>query len=284
MKERKRCFRVFSLIISLFIEGRKYMMMESHLYLAIALLLVSSINGRVIDDVDNSIQSTNNIDDNRDWVEISLSPPPKLIQHAGNSIELECEVTGSPQPTIHWIRGKNQRNIVDNVDSNTITETSPNSLIRVRSRLIIERSSSSERVFTCVGRAGSKTAYESTTVYSTPGHKSHNMSEFLSLNSGAKKARIVMYYSVLFDTIGTDVVLPCKAAGRPSPDIYWLDPEENIISGRDHRLRIHPSGSLYIGSLRWSDMGSFTCIAKNALDKDSVSTFVYPIMNDDEEK
>lgn len=141
-----------------------------------------------------------------------------------------------------------------------ITETSPNALVRVRSRLIIEHSSSAERTFTCVGRAGSKTAYESTTVYSAPGHKSHNITELLSLNSGARKARIIMYYSVLFDTIGTNVILPCKAAGRPNPEMYWLDPDDNVISGRDHRLRVHPSGSLYISSLRWSDMGTYTCI------------------------
>jgi len=264
------------------------MMMESYLYLAVVLLLASSINGRAIDDLDNSIQSTNNDDDKlfaeRDWVEISLAPPPKLIQQAGNSIELECEVAGSPQPTIHWIRGNNPHNIVDNIDANVISEANPNALVRVRSRLIIEHSSSSERTFTCVGRAGSKTAYESTTIYSAPGHKSHNITDLLSLNGGAMKARIVYYYSVLFDVIGTNVMLPCKAAGRPSPDMYWLDPDDNIISGRDHRLRIHPSGSLYISSLRWSDMGTYTCIAKNAVERDSISTFVYPIMNEDLEK
>lgn len=92
--------------------------MESYLYLTIALLLASSINGRAIDDVDNSIQLTNsNNDDDKtfadhDWVEISLAPPPKLIQQAGSSVELECEVTGSYNPTIHWIRGNNPHNIV----------------------------------------------------------------------------------------------------------------------------------------------------------------------------
>lgn len=91
--------------------------MESYAYLAVALLLLaSSINGRAIDELDNSILTSSSNDDKpfveRDWVEISLAPPPKLIQQAGNSIELECEVTGSPQPTIHWIRGNNPQNIV----------------------------------------------------------------------------------------------------------------------------------------------------------------------------
>lgn len=88
------------------------------MYLAVALLLASSINGRAIDDLDNSILGNNNNDEKifaeRDWVEISLAPPPKLIQKAGNSVELECEVVGSPQPTIHWVRGNNPHNIVSN--------------------------------------------------------------------------------------------------------------------------------------------------------------------------
>lgn len=92
--------------------------MDSYLYLAVALLFASSINGRAIDDMDNSILGNNNNNNDgkmfadRDWVEISMAPPPKLLQQAGNSIELECEVTGSPQPTIHWIRGNNPHNIV----------------------------------------------------------------------------------------------------------------------------------------------------------------------------
>lgn len=159
---------------------------------------------------------------------------------------------------------------IDNIDSNLITETSPNALVRVRSRLILDHSSASERTFTCVGRAGSKTAFESTTVYGAMGHKTHNITELLSLNGGAKKARIIMYYSVLFDSIGTNVILPCKAAGRPNPEIYWLDPDDNVISGRDHRVRVHPSGSLYISSLRWSDMGTYTCIGM-------CGTFIYTI-------
>lgn len=94
-------------------------MMESYLYLAVAFLLASTINGRAIDDLDNSILTNNNNNDDkmfadRDWVEISLAPPPKLLQQAGNSIELECEVSGSPQPSIHWIRGDNPHNFVRN--------------------------------------------------------------------------------------------------------------------------------------------------------------------------
>lgn len=152
---------------------------------------------------------------------------------------------------------------VDNFESNTIAEVSPSALVRIRSRLIIDHSSSSERTFTCVGRAGGKTAFESTTIYSAPGHKSHNITELMSLNGGAKKPRIVFYYSVLFDTIGTNIELPCKAAGRPNAEIFWLDPDDNVINGRDHRLRVHPSGSLHISSLRWSDMGAYTCIGRS---------------------
>lgn len=36
------------------------------------------------------------------------------------------------------------------------------------------------------------------------------------------------------------------------------------------------SGELIIQDLRWSDMGQYTCVARNALGKDFIETFVYP--------
>lgn len=38
-----------------------------------------------------------------------------------------------------------------------------------------------------------------------------------------------------------------------------------------------PSGDLLVKDLSWSDMGEFTCTAKNAFGKDVADTFVYPI-------
>lgn len=165
-------------------------------------------------------------------------------------------------------------------ESNAITESNPTSRARAISRLIIDRSVVLERTFSCVGRSGRKTAVESTTIYPNE----NSSSDLLGLNAGIgsssaggpKKVRILSYYSTIFASIGKSIVLPCKAAGRPHPEIFWLDPEQTMIGTQNPRQKILPNGDLLISPLRWSDMGSWTCVARNPISKDTAETFVYP--------
>ena len=79
--------------------------MNKMLYLSAVTLLLCNVmvHGRALDDRDNSIQSDDS--GGRDWVKISEAPAPKVFQQIGSSVELECEVSGSPPPTVHWVRG-----------------------------------------------------------------------------------------------------------------------------------------------------------------------------------
>lgn len=162
-----------------------------------------------------------------------------------------------------------------------MSETNPNALVRVRSRLVIDHMSVPERSFTCVGRSGTKMTYATTTVYASPPNP-QNITDLLTSNTnslvGPKKARIVLYYNAIFDTIGQNVILPCKTAGRPHPEVYWLDTENNMVGSDNARYKVLPTGELLITSLRWADMGLYTCIARNAVSKDSISTFLYPML------
>lgn len=168
-------------------------------------------------------------------------------------------------------------------ESNVITETNPTSRARAISRLIIDRSVITEKSFTCIGRAGSKSTYESTTV--SPNDNTNNITDMLSMNAGItsaksngpKKVRILSFYTTVFASIGKSIVLPCKATGKPHPEIFWLDSEQNLISTqRNERHKVLPNGDLLISPLRWSDMGTYTCIARNPVSKDTAETFVYP--------
>lgn len=168
------------------------------------------------------------------------------------------------------------------IESNTISGSNSNARARAISRIIIDRSLVSERTFTCVGRAGSKTAYESTTAYSSEVTNNINVDMLnggivgTTQSSGPKRVRVLSFYTTLFASIGKTIVLPCKAAGRPHPEIYWLDTEQNMIGAQNARQKVLPNGDLLISPLRWSDMGTYTCIARNAISKDSAETFVYP--------
>lgn len=90
--------------------------MDSISYLAIvACLLAAGIHGRALDDLDNSIQGDgggNKAFESPDWVKVTQAPSPKFVQSSDFTVELECEVSGSPTPSIHWVRGNKPQNSV----------------------------------------------------------------------------------------------------------------------------------------------------------------------------
>lgn len=167
------------------------------------------------------------------------------------------------------------------LETNSLSETgnlSPASRARAISRLLVERSTVSDKEFTCVGRSGGKTEFVSTKVAPSD---SNSISDMLTLNGaasahGTKKARILSFYPTIFTPIGKTVILPCKATGRPNAEILWLDGEQNVIDSQNSRQKVLQSGDLLISPLRWTDMGIYTCIARNPISKDSAETFLYP--------
>lgn len=175
-----------------------------------------------------------------------------------------------------------------------MSKSTGNSIVRIRSRLVIDRVAPADRAFTCVGRSGGKIAYSTTIVYGTSIGgaigallKGANVSGVTVLENnladGLRGARIVLYYNAILQTMGSDVTLPCRAAGRPFPDVYWMDNEDRVIGGQhgsngSGRLRVLPTGELVISGLKWSDMGSYRCVAQSPISKDIVSTFVYPML------
>lgn len=76
-------------------------------------LLSSNCLGRSISsEPDNSLSanSVNSVtyEQPRDWVKISRAPPARVTQVRGTTIELECEVMGSPTPIVQWVHGSGQ--------------------------------------------------------------------------------------------------------------------------------------------------------------------------------
>lgn len=76
--------------------------MNSIIYLSLFGLLACNAYGRAIDDPDNAISSETVTAEYNEWVKIK---PIKVRPHIGNTVELECDVIGSPPPSIHWVRG-----------------------------------------------------------------------------------------------------------------------------------------------------------------------------------
>lgn len=79
--------------------------MNAHVYFAIIGLLVSCVAGRAIDDAENDVSGDNVFGAGNNWVKIREAPAERIPHRLGDTIELECIATGSPAPSIQWVRG-----------------------------------------------------------------------------------------------------------------------------------------------------------------------------------
>ncbi|KAM4696568.1 leucine-rich repeat neuronal protein 1-like [Rhinophrynus dorsalis] len=70
------------------------------------------------------------------------------------------------------------------------------------------------------------------------------------------------------------VKLTCQASGHPKPEIYWVTPLGERISGTTGRVRTNAEGSLEIVDAVEEDSGSYMCQMWNSDGTDSKSVFV----------
>jgi hypothetical protein len=58
-------------------------------------------------------------------------------------------------------------------------------------------------------------------------------SDMLSTLVGGEKTKIYEFYENLFETIGSNVILPCKATNKAN--IYWINDAGKEITGQESR-------------------------------------------------
>ncbi|XP_034658519.1 neural/ectodermal development factor IMP-L2 isoform X1 [Drosophila subobscura] len=260
---------------------------------ALALLLfgsLSSVHSRAVDIVDDSNDVDNSIEAEpeekprgrpfeADWLKFTKTPPAKLQQTAGATLEIVCEMMGSQVPTIQWIVGHMPLSEIENLDSNVVSEDAASAIVRVRSVHIIDHMLSESRTYTCVGRTGSKTVYASTVVHPVRSDLGDMRMVREKLYPGPQKPRIIYTEKTHLDLMGSSVMLPCKVHARPRAEVTWLNNENKEVV-QNHRYKVLPTGDLLISELKWEDMGNYKCIARNSVGRDSADTFVYPVLKE----
>ncbi|XP_037293212.1 neural/ectodermal development factor IMP-L2-like [Manduca sexta] len=150
----------------------------------------------------------------------------------------------------------------------------PTSLARLTSKLILTAPSNGDE-YTCVATAGLKRTTSTTTVYNE-NDEDEELLDIQKLLFKPAKPIITSFFNEVFQDMGTDIVLPCRVYSLTKSQALWQDPNDEVIYGDSGRIRVLPSGDLLITNLRWSDMGTYTCTAKNMYGKESVYTFLYP--------
>ncbi|MEJ1270154.1 hypothetical protein NN561_000975 [Cricetulus griseus] len=160
-----------------------------------------------------------------------------FIVMANNLLELDCQVTGSPPPTIMWLKGGQ---LIDERDGFKI-------LLNGRKLVVAQAQVSDTGLYQCVATniAGDNKKEFEVTVHVPPTIKSSDLPEKTVVRN-------------------KPVTLQCIANGIPNPSITWLKDEQPVNTAQGN-LRVLSGGRiLALTSAQMSDMGRYTCVAVNA--------------------
>ncbi|XP_076762691.1 ecdysone-inducible gene L2 [Xylocopa sonorina] len=213
------------------------------------------------------------------WTKISQNPVNGIETTAGSRVELECKASGSPPPEILWFTGSgSNEQLIDYVKASTHSLYDPSEewkgVARINSKLVIECVTPDDAgLIYCASVSAREVKISTPTVLLV------NNDNGSGNCSSESDPIITLYSSTLVANIGATVVLPCRASGKPTPQITWLDNYSVPLSlSTNLRHRVLDSGDLLIEELLWEDMGSYTCQAKSGNRQQVVSTFLYPVL------
>ncbi|XP_004688211.1 PREDICTED: hemicentin-1 [Condylura cristata] len=178
--------------------------------------------------------------------EVDILVPPTIegsdetsyfIVMVNNLLELECPVTGSPPPSIMWLK---DGQLIDGRDGFKI-------LLNGRKLVLTQIQVSDTGLYRCVATnaAGDHKKEFEVTVHVPPTVKS----------SGPSERAVVKY---------KPITLQCIANGIPNPSITWLKDGQPVNTAQGN-FKIQSSGRvLQIAKALTEDAGRYTCVATNA--------------------
>ncbi|KAH9524902.1 Zwei Ig domain protein zig-4 [Bulinus truncatus] len=214
------------------------------------------------------------------------SQPTEITTVLHDSVVLQCDAGGIPNPTVHWLKN-GQRIIQGNSksirDDDAVYEQNSGlpklELSNTLSKLYLDCiTEEDEAVYTCVAETPiqRKTQNHNVIVDTSRGSGRQKCSK----HNGEIPARIYMSTSSRFEYENEVTQLYCRAEGKPTPIITWLDPYNEPITN-DNVYKIDKNGDLIILNPTWEDhMGVFTCVADNGIGSDNATAFLYPTGRD----
>ncbi|XP_077013357.1 hemicentin-1 isoform X4 [Tamandua tetradactyla] len=178
--------------------------------------------------------------------EVDVLVPPTIegghetsyfIVMVNNLLELDCQVIGSPPPTIMWLK-----------DGQPVDERDGFKILLNGRKLVIDHAQVSDTgLYRCIATntAGDHKKEFEVTVHVPPSIKSSGLSE-----------RAVVKYK--------PVTLQCIANGIPNPSITWLKDGQPVNTAQGN-YKIQSSGRvLQVAKALLEDAGRYTCVATNA--------------------
>lgn len=208
--------------------------------------------------------------ESEDWVKVKISPSEPIRVAPGGRVELDCTVSGSPVPQAHWTPGIQFNQIT--VGPNEFEDTGEfQGIGKVTVRHVIDCVQPHHQgVYTCIGQAGEQIIASDPVAISVEGR---------AVQCSKSKTRITKWSPIISQLMGSTVVIPCTVTSNTLYNQYWEDNLNNVINTKiDPRRKLGPEGELILNNLSWSDMGEYTCVVENAANRDTTSTFLYPML------
>nr|WVD93536.1 imaginal morphogenesis protein-Late 2 [Sclerodermus guani] len=209
------------------------------------------------------------------WVNIKTAPENEVRVQAGQKVELECLVEGSPPPQVYWLRGTDPKKKLDELlsksVSSTVEEKAEYPIASTSSKLVIECASTVDAgLIHCAAVAGNAKVISAPTDLSVDENAENSCSTQL-------KPIIVANIPSIFGLIGQRLVLPCRAVGKPRPTTSWKYADGKALPSNDSRIKVLDNGDLLIDPLKWEDMNMYKCLATNSDGTNFKETFLYPM-------
>ncbi|NXO67474.1 MXRA5 protein, partial [Phainopepla nitens] len=175
---------------------------------------------------------------------ILLSRYRDVTVYFGETIAMECQASGTPNPLISWI-------FPDRKILQTVTTTESRIMLHENRTLSIKQATFSDRgVYKCVASnaAGADSIAVRLHIAALPPIIQQEKQENISL------------------PFGSSINIHCTAKAAPSPNIRWM-----VFDGTQIRpsqfvngnLFVFPNGTLYIRNVSPKDSGTYECIAAN---------------------
>nr|XP_022322237.1 hemicentin-1-like isoform X1 [Crassostrea virginica] len=182
-------------------------------------------------------------------ITLDVQVPPKILGDTqrsmqavlGDDIHLPCSVEGDPPPTIIWQKGT------------SILSSGADHYIMENGTLLLRRTDERDSgMYICIARNNAGTAMAQI---------------FLRMFIPPRITDVTQtQYSI---QQGRNIVLPCRAEGRPQPQIAWEKDGEELTGSYHYRLL--RSGWLLIPYSRPDDTGTYRCTATNTAGQDQVT-------------